>query len=53
MCSSDLTGSAVLFEVRIVVTGALIIVMLRIEPDGLIGIWRKARRYWLQWPLPV
>lgn len=47
------TGSAFVFEVRAVVTGVLIILMLRIEPDGLIGIWRRTKRYWLQWPLPV
>lgn len=47
------TGSAHVFEIRAVVTGVLIIVMLRIEPDGLIGIWRRTKRYWLQWPLSV
>lgn len=47
------TGSALVFEIRIVVTGALIILMLRLEPDGLVGLWRKTKRYWLQWPLPV
>lgn len=47
------TGSALVFEIRIVVTGALIILMLRIEPEGLTGIWRRVKRYWLQWPLPV
>lgn len=41
------------FEIRGILTGVIIIAMLRIEPDGLMGIWRKARRYWTQWPLSL
>lgn len=46
-------SSTHVFEIRAVLTGVIIIVMLRIEPDGLIGLWRKVKRYWLQWPLPI
>ena len=28
-----------------------IIAFLRFKPDGLIGFWRDARKYWSQWPL--
>jgi branched-chain amino acid transport system permease protein len=48
-----LTGmlSTYVYEVRGLLTGLAIIVMLRIEPHGLIGLWRHARRYWTHWPL--
>lgn len=45
--------STYVFEIRGVLTGAMIIVMLRIEPEGLIGVWRRSKRYWNQWPLSV
>lgn len=45
--------STYVFEIRGVLTGLMIILMLRIEPEGLIGVWRKARRFWTQWPLSV
>ena len=25
--------------------------LLRFKPDGLIGFWRDARKYWSNWPL--
>lgn len=45
--------SIYIFEIRGLLVGLAIIVMLRIEPDGLIAVWRNAKRYWTQWPLSV
>lgn len=45
--------STYVYEIRGILTGIIIIAMLRIEPDGLMGVWRKSRRYWTQWPLPI
>ncbi|SMF04487.1 amino acid/amide ABC transporter membrane protein 2, HAAT family [Tistlia consotensis] len=45
--------STYVYEVRGLLTGLAIIVMLRIEPHGLIGLWRDAKRYWTHWPLSV
>ncbi len=42
-----------IFEIRGLLTGLAIIVMLRIEPHGLIGLWRQTKRYWTGWPLSV
>ncbi len=44
--------STYVFEIRGVLSGLMIILMLRIEPEGLIGVWRRAKRYWTHWPLP-
>ncbi len=49
----SIASSAYVFEIRGILTGLIIIVMLRIEPDGLMGIWRNLKRYWTQWPLPI
>lgn len=48
-----LTSSAQMFEIRGIVTGLIIVAMLRIEPDGLVGIWRNVKRFWSQWPLSI
>lgn len=45
------TFSTYVFEVRGLITGLVIVIMLRVEPDGLIGIWRDLKRYWTRWPL--
>ncbi|MEH6477326.1 MAG: branched-chain amino acid ABC transporter permease [Sneathiella sp.] len=45
--------SSYIFEVRGLMTGLLIILMLRIEPEGLIGVWRKTKRYWSNWPFSI
>jgi len=42
-----------IFELRGLLTGLVIIVMLRVEPDGLVGLWRNVKRYWAHWPLSV
>lgn len=42
-----------IFELRGLLTGLVIIVMLRVEPHGLIGLWRNIKRYWAHWPLSV
>ncbi len=39
------------FEIRGITYGAVIILMLRLKPEGLIGLWRDARKYWSNWPL--
>jgi branched-chain amino acid transport system permease protein len=51
----QITGflSIYIFEIRGLLVGLAIIVMLRIEPDGLIAVWRNTRKYWTQWPLSV
>jgi branched-chain amino acid transport system permease protein len=50
---ADLTNvlSSYVFEIRGLLTGLAIIVMLRIEPHGLIGLWQKIKRFWSRWPL--
>lgn len=48
-----LSFSTYVYEIRGILTGVIIIAMLRIEPDGLMGVWRKSRRYWAQWPLSI
>jgi branched-chain amino acid transport system permease protein len=39
------------YEVRGLAYGVVIVLILRFKPDGLIGVWRDARKYWSQWPL--
>ncbi len=40
-------------EVKGLLIGLVIILTLRLEPDGLIGVWRNTKRYWSRWPLSV
>jgi len=40
-----------IYDVRGLLTGLAIIMTLRFEPLGLIGVWRRVSRYWLHWPL--
>ena len=39
------------YEIRGIANGLVIVLFLRFKPDGLIGFWRDARRYWTNWPL--
>jgi len=43
--------STYIFEIRGLLTGLTIIVVLRIKPQGLVGLWRDIKRYWTHWPL--
>jgi branched-chain amino acid transport system permease protein len=38
------------FQLNLVLYGALIIVFLIFEPRGLFGIWLRVRNYWKAWP---
>jgi branched-chain amino acid transport system permease protein len=39
------------FEIRGIAYGVVIVIFLRFKPEGLIGLWRDARKYWSNWPL--
>lgn len=39
------------FEARGIAYGVVIVIFLRFKPEGLIGLWRDARKYWSNWPL--
>jgi branched-chain amino acid transport system permease protein len=39
------------YEIRGIAYGVVIVLFLRFKPDGLIGVWRDARKYWTNWPL--
>jgi branched-chain amino acid transport system permease protein len=39
------------YEIRGIAYGVVIVLFLRFKPDGLIGFWRDARKYWSNWPL--
>ncbi len=38
-------------EVKGVLYGLVIILFLRLQPEGLMGLWRDAQRVWTLWPL--
>ncbi len=40
-----------IYEVKGLMYGVVILLFLRLEPEGLAGIWRKAKRFWVHWPL--
>lgn len=40
-----------IYEVKGLLYGVVILLFLRLEPEGLAGIWRKSKRFWVQWPL--
>lgn len=40
-----------IYEVKGLLYGVVILLFLRLEPEGLAGIWRKAKRFWVHWPL--
>ncbi|KPL51182.1 branched-chain amino acid ABC transporter permease [Prosthecomicrobium hirschii] len=39
------------YEIRGIAYGLVIVVFLRFKPDGLVGMWRDAKKYWSNWPL--
>lgn len=39
------------FQIRAVLYGVIIVVILRVEPRGIHGIWRNTKKYWTNWPL--
>ena len=54
----DLAGDSVktlmadrIYEVKGLMYGVVILLFLRLEPEGMAGIWRKAKRFWVHWPL--
>ena len=40
-----------IYEVKGMMYGVVILLFLRLEPEGVAGIWRKCKRFWVQWPL--
>ncbi|RYX98019.1 MAG: branched-chain amino acid ABC transporter permease [Comamonadaceae bacterium] len=40
-----------IYEVKGMMYGVVILLFLRLEPEGVAGIWRKSKRFWVQWPL--
>jgi branched-chain amino acid transport system permease protein len=38
-------------EVKSIVYGIIIILFLRFEPRGLVGVWHDVKRLWVYWPL--
>jgi len=47
------TYSTYVYEIRGLLIGLIIILILRWESGGLMGIWAKTKRYWTNWPLPI
>lgn len=47
------TYSTYVYEIRGLLIGLIIILILRLESGGLMGIWAKTKRYWTNWPLPM
>lgn len=39
------------FEFRALMYGVVILFFLRVEPEGLAGIWKNTKRFWVNWPL--
>lgn len=39
------------FQIRELLYGVIIVLVLRFEPGGLAGIWRNSKKYWSNWPL--
>lgn len=48
--SADETVTPNMYQLQLVLYGALIIVFLIFEPRGLFGIWLRLRNYWRAWP---
>lgn len=40
-----------MYEFKEMLYGVVILLFLRFEPEGLAGIWRKLKRYFVLWPL--
>ncbi len=49
--SLSMALSTYIYEIRGLLTGLSIIIMLRIKPQGLVGLWSDVKRYWTHWPL--
>lgn len=49
--AQSVTYTTYVYEIRGLAYGVVIVAVLRLKPDGLIGIWRDACRYWSNWPL--
>lgn len=47
------TYSTYVYEIRGFLIGLIIILILRLESGGLMGIWARTKRYWTNWPLPI
>lgn len=43
--------STYVYEIRGVAYGVVIVLFLRFQPEGLIGLWRDSKKYWSNWPL--
>ncbi len=48
--SSDATKTPNIFQLQLVLYGALIIGFLIFEPRGLFGLWIRIRNFWKAWP---
>ncbi|MGF7160230.1 branched-chain amino acid transport system permease protein [Rhodoligotrophos appendicifer] len=48
---SSTTYTTYVYEIRGIAYGVVIVAFLRFKPEGLIGLWRDAKRYWTNWPL--
>jgi branched-chain amino acid transport system permease protein len=46
-----LLSSGGVHEVKSIVYGVIIILFLRFEPRGLVGVWHDVKRLWVYWPL--
>jgi branched-chain amino acid transport system permease protein len=46
----EMNQTLVLPDLRAVSVGAILIMMIIFEPQGLAGRWRKIKRYWTTWP---
>ncbi len=44
------TGSMSVFELKGLIYGLIIVLFLRFEPDGLIGIYHEIKNRWVNWP---
>lgn len=49
--ASSTVYTTYVYEVRGIVYGVVIVVLLRFKPHGLIGLWRDQKKYWSGWPL--
>lgn len=46
----ELSPDLVLPDLRAVIVGSILILVILFEPQGLAGRWQKVRRYWTTWP---
>lgn len=45
------TYSKYIYEIRGITYGVVMVLFLRFKPDGLIGLWRDAKKFFANWPL--